>query len=270
MPAGSQLPSYRELQQRYRLSPATVQRLLADLTRRGLVVTRPGSGTFIAERRASPRAADVSWQTLALGSRPGLGADLERLVEPPPSGAIGLASGFIDERLQPLGLLAAAASRAGRRPQGWSRLPPQGLPELRSHFAAEAGAAERRARAHRARRPGRAVGGVPAPVRPRRPGRGRVAHLPGRAGRGQGRPGWPWCRCPATPTACCRTRWPTRWPGPAPGWSTSSRGTPTRPAPCWPRTAAARCWPRRPGPARSCSRTTGCATSTSAPPRRPR
>lgn len=138
MAAGSQLPSYRELQQRYRLSPATVQRLLADLTRRGLVVTRPGSGTFVAERRASPRPADVSWQTLALGSRPGLGADLERLVEPPPSGAISLASGFIDEGLQPLGLLAAAASRAGRRPQGWNRLPLQGLPELRSHFAAEA------------------------------------------------------------------------------------------------------------------------------------
>jgi len=56
--AGSKLPSYRELQQRYRLSPATVQRLLADLSRRGLVVTRPGSGTFTAERRPAGRAAD--------------------------------------------------------------------------------------------------------------------------------------------------------------------------------------------------------------------
>jgi DNA-binding transcriptional MocR family regulator len=43
--------------------------------------------------------------------------------------------------LQPLGLLAAAASRAGRRPQVWSRLPSQGLPELRSYFAAETGTA---------------------------------------------------------------------------------------------------------------------------------
>jgi DNA-binding transcriptional MocR family regulator len=140
MPSGSRLPSYRELQQRYRLSPATVQRLLADLARRGLVVTRPGSGTFTAGPRPAARPADVSWQTLALGSRPGLGADLEQLVEPPPSGSIGLASGFLDERLQPLGLLAAAASRAGRWPQGWSRLPAPGLPELRSHFAAETGA----------------------------------------------------------------------------------------------------------------------------------
>ena len=139
LPPDSKLPSYRELQHRYRLSPATVQRMLADLARRGLLVTRPGSGTFTAPRRAARPPADLSWQTLALGSRAGLGPDLERLVDPLPPDAIGLASGFPDERLQPLGLLAAAASRAVRRPQAWSRLPPQGLPELRSHLAAEAG-----------------------------------------------------------------------------------------------------------------------------------
>ncbi len=112
LPPDSKLPSYRQLQQRYRLSPATVQRMLADLARRGLLVTRPGSGTFTAPRRAARPPADLSWQTLALGSRAGLGPDLERLVDPLPPDAIGLASGFPDERLQPLGLLAAAASRA--------------------------------------------------------------------------------------------------------------------------------------------------------------
>jgi DNA-binding transcriptional MocR family regulator len=139
LPPESKLPSYRELQQRYRLSPATVQRMLADLARRGLLVTRPGSGTFTAPRRAAGPGADLSWQTLALGSRAGLGPDLERLVDQLPPETIGLASGFPDERLQPLGLLAAAASRAARRPQAWSRLPPQGLPELRSFLAVEAG-----------------------------------------------------------------------------------------------------------------------------------
>ena len=142
LPPDSRLPSYRELQRRYRLSPATVQRMLADLGRRGLVVTRPGSGTFTAAaRRTAAPAPDVSWQTLALGSRSGLGSDLERLIEPPPPDALPLASGFLDESLQPLGLLGAAASRAARRPQGWSRLPSQGLPELRSHLAAETGTA---------------------------------------------------------------------------------------------------------------------------------
>jgi DNA-binding transcriptional MocR family regulator len=135
LPPDSKLPSYRELQQRYRLSPATVQRMLADLARRGLLVTKPGSGTFTAARRAARPAADLSWQTLALGSRAGLGADLERLVDPLPPDAIGMASGFPDDGLQPLGLLAAAASRASRRPQAWDRLPGQGLPELRTYLA---------------------------------------------------------------------------------------------------------------------------------------
>lgn len=139
MPPDTKLPSYRELQRRYRLSPATVQRLLSELARRGLLVTRPGSGTFTAVRRTPRPEADLSWQTLTLGSRAGLGPDLERLVDPLPPDAIGLASGFPDERLQPLGLLAAAATRAARRPQTWSRLPPQGLPELRSFLADEAG-----------------------------------------------------------------------------------------------------------------------------------
>ncbi len=139
LPAQSRLPSYRELQQQYRLAPATVQRMLADLARRGLIVTRPGSGTYTAPRRVAAAPADVSWQTLALGSRAGLSPDLERLIDPAPPGALALASGFLDERLQPLGLLAAAASRAARRPRGWSRLPPQGLPELRGHLAAEIG-----------------------------------------------------------------------------------------------------------------------------------
>jgi DNA-binding transcriptional MocR family regulator len=137
LPPDTRLPSYRQLQQRYRLSPATVQRMLADMGRQGLLVTRPGSGTFTGPRRASRRAADLSWQTLTLGSRAGLGPDLERLVDPLPPDSIGLASGFPDERLQPLGLLAAAASRAARRPHGWSRLAPQGLPELRSFLATE-------------------------------------------------------------------------------------------------------------------------------------
>lgn len=123
------------------MGPATVRRVLADLTRRGLVDTRPGSGTYTAPRRVATAPADVAWQTLALGTKIGLDADLERIVSPSPADAISMASGFLDERLQPLGLLAVAATRAARRPQAWNRLPAQGLTELRAHFAAETGAA---------------------------------------------------------------------------------------------------------------------------------
>jgi DNA-binding transcriptional MocR family regulator len=141
LPPDSRLPSYRQLQQRYRLSPATVQRVLADLARRGMVVTRPGSGTYTAPRRLAVAPIDVSWQTLALGSRASLGADLEQMIQPGPADSISMSSGFLDEGLQPLGLLGAAAARAARRPQTWGRLPAHGVPELRALFAAETGAA---------------------------------------------------------------------------------------------------------------------------------
>ncbi len=229
LPPDSRLPSYRELQIRYRLSPATVQRMLADLGRRGLVVTRPGSGTFTAGARPSPAPVpDVSWQTLALGSRSGLGPDLERLVEPPPPDALPLASGFLDESLQPLGLLAAAASRAARRPQGWSRLPSQGLPELRSFLAGETGAAMTAQNVLITPGGQAALSAV-------------FRHL-------------------CAPTGCCRTPWPTRSPAPEPGSPTSSRGSPTRRRQCSRQSGAGRCWTRSRGAVRSWSRTTGSAT----------
>jgi DNA-binding transcriptional MocR family regulator len=63
----------------------------------------------------------------------------------PPPGAIGLASGYPDESLQPTGLLAAALGRAARRPGAWARVPTEGLERLRAWFAQEAGG---RFRAH--------------------------------------------------------------------------------------------------------------------------
>jgi DNA-binding transcriptional MocR family regulator len=138
LPADSPLPSTRELQKRFQVSSLTVQRALTSLSSRGLLVTRPGRGTFTAARgRPAAGGADVAWQTLALGSRPALTDDLEDLMTPEPPGLLPLASGFLDESLQPRGLLAAAASRAARRPHGWNRPAPGGLAELRGLFAGE-------------------------------------------------------------------------------------------------------------------------------------
>ncbi|HKO92879.1 MAG TPA: GntR family transcriptional regulator, partial [Polyangiaceae bacterium] len=54
---GSALPSVRELVTELGVSPVTVSRALAELARQGVVVTRPGAGTFIAERpRLPPRS----------------------------------------------------------------------------------------------------------------------------------------------------------------------------------------------------------------------
>lgn len=125
------------------MSALTVQRALSALVARGLVVTRPGRGSYTATRRPTAGREELGWQTLALGSRANLAADLERLLSPTPPGLLPLASAFLDEKLQPLGLLAAATARAARRPYGWSRPPADGIDELRSYLAGEAGASYR-------------------------------------------------------------------------------------------------------------------------------
>ncbi|WP_106398158.1 aminotransferase-like domain-containing protein [Actinocorallia populi] len=140
---GERLPSSRALTERYRVSPVTVSRALALLTAEGVVVTRPGSGTFVSEhaaRRAPARPADFSWQSVALGEGPGGTETLAALLTPPPADAIALSGGYLPLALQPLRALAAASARAARRPYAWQAPPLAGLPELRAWFAAPVGA----------------------------------------------------------------------------------------------------------------------------------
>jgi DNA-binding transcriptional MocR family regulator len=135
---GDRLPSVRELMARHRAGPATVQRAIAALSARGLVEARPGRGTFVAARAAAS-AADVSWQTVALGAR-AIDADaLETLLRPPPPDAYVLSSGYLPADLQPAAALGAALARAARRPGAWDRVPPEGMSGLRTYFASAVG-----------------------------------------------------------------------------------------------------------------------------------
>lgn len=139
---GTRLPATRELQRRFHISALTAQRVLATLASRNLVRIRPGRGTFSVGPQPSS-SADFGWQTITLGSRADLSADLERLLAPTPPATFGLASTYLEERLTPRGLLAAAGARAARREHGWRRSPIEGVEELRGYFAGEAGAAYR-------------------------------------------------------------------------------------------------------------------------------
>jgi DNA-binding transcriptional MocR family regulator len=148
LPPGSRLPSVRELMARHRASPVTVQRALAQLAGEGLVVPRPGRGTFVAERGEpsgaadprSPRAPDLDWQEIALADRPPLpAASLDQLLAVGPPGAIALTGGYLAPDLQPLAALGSALGRAARRPETWGRLAVEGLEPLRAWFAREAG-----------------------------------------------------------------------------------------------------------------------------------
>ncbi|MFC4858984.1 PLP-dependent aminotransferase family protein [Actinophytocola glycyrrhizae] len=134
---GDQLPSSRAIVARYGVSPVTVGRALARLAAEGTVVTEPGRGTFVAPRHTP--AADVGWQTVALGDARVNTAHLARILEVPAPGTLVLSSGYLADDLQPTRFLATAAARAARRPGVWGRVPPAGLPELRAAFAATIG-----------------------------------------------------------------------------------------------------------------------------------
>ncbi|MCC9306230.1 PLP-dependent aminotransferase family protein [Kitasatospora sp. RB6PN24] len=137
---GDRLPSSRDLITRHGVGPVTVSRAIALLAAEGAVVTRPGSGTYVATRR--PQAAgepDTSWQAVALAGRhvpPERPDDQSATV---PAGAIALSGGYLHESLQPTRLLGGALARAARRPDAWHRAPAAGLSTLRSVFARQAG-----------------------------------------------------------------------------------------------------------------------------------
>jgi GntR family transcriptional repressor for pyruvate dehydrogenase complex len=80
--AGDRLPSERELAETFRVSRSSVREAIKTLEREGLVVARPGSGTFIA-------AVDVESLVAPLASLLSRGKDalidlfeMRRLVEP--------------------------------------------------------------------------------------------------------------------------------------------------------------------------------------------
>jgi DNA-binding transcriptional MocR family regulator len=138
---GDRLPSSRALMARHQVSPVTVTRAIGRLSAEGLVVTRPGSGTYVAER-AGPRGdSDLAfaWQTVPLADRTVDADGVVALLSPPPDGVIALSGGYLAPELQPARALATAAARAVRRPGAWERPPLYGVRGLREWFARTAG-----------------------------------------------------------------------------------------------------------------------------------
>ncbi|WP_067281294.1 aminotransferase-like domain-containing protein [Streptomyces jeddahensis] len=147
---GGKLPSSRALVERFRVSPVTVSRALAQLAAEGLVVTRPGTGAFRAQPRTTPASVgDTSWQEVSL-SADATAEAVPRTVDASgvlvslaaqPSGVIEFNGGYLHASLQPERAMAAALARAGRRPGAWSRPPVDGMAELREWFARGIGGA---------------------------------------------------------------------------------------------------------------------------------
>lgn len=140
---GDRLASSRDLVRRHSVSPVTVSRAVARLAAEGVVVIRPGTGTFVAprRRRAGEARGDTSWQSVALA---GGGFERVRTLGEPgvvADGMVAMAGGYLHRSLQPTRTLTAALTRAARRPDAWDRAPSAGLASLRSVFARLAGGA---------------------------------------------------------------------------------------------------------------------------------
>lgn len=134
---GALLPSVRALSAEYGASPVTVHRAMAQLAREGRVVTRPGDGTYVAQRALEAPRADSSWQLTVLG--PPSDAASNAAFELPAPGVLALGSGYPDVSLQPLALLSKAARRAASNARAWDRMSPEGHPDLRHWFARDVG-----------------------------------------------------------------------------------------------------------------------------------
>ena len=135
---GERLASTRQLVETHRVSPVTVSRALSTLAAEGLLVTRPGMGTFVAEPVATREPFDLSWQTAALADGAVDTRGIHPLSEPAGEDTISLAMGYLHDSLMPVKLLSAALARASRLPNVWTRPPASGLAGLRAWFAQQA------------------------------------------------------------------------------------------------------------------------------------
>ena len=115
----------------------TVSRALATLSAEGVLGTRPGSGTFVAERGAAAGTLglDTTWQIVTLGDRAIDASALQSYLDVNPRGALTLAGGYLHPSLMPIRALSAAARRALNRTQVWEGPEPRGIPGLRAWFA---------------------------------------------------------------------------------------------------------------------------------------
>ncbi len=138
---GARLPATRALVDRHHVSPVTVSRALAELAAQGLVVTRPGAGTFKVTPPPPAAPIDYGWQSGALADRE---IDLRGLstATQVDERIISLSRGYLHSSLMPSRALATAAVRAARRPGAWDgSASSSGSLGLRTWLARSTGAA---------------------------------------------------------------------------------------------------------------------------------
>jgi DNA-binding transcriptional MocR family regulator len=138
MRPGERLPSSRSLMAELGVGPITVRRAVAQLVSEGLILTRPGAGTFVAHQRRKS-AIDTGWQHVSLGASPVDPLGFTLFGRGNEFAEFDLSPAYLDASIRADGRLAASMTRAARRPNVWERPPVGGVRELRSWFAREVG-----------------------------------------------------------------------------------------------------------------------------------
>ncbi|SDO26654.1 DNA-binding transcriptional regulator, MocR family, contains an aminotransferase domain [Nakamurella panacisegetis] len=135
---GARLPGSRALIREFAVSATTIQQALDRLVQDGVVVTRPGAGTFVAARR-EPEPSDTRWQDVTLQASPVDTTGLDLALRTGEPDLLPMAVGYPSSDLGGDLPLSAALARAARRPGVWDPPPVLGLPSLRSWFGQQIG-----------------------------------------------------------------------------------------------------------------------------------
>jgi DNA-binding transcriptional MocR family regulator len=139
LPPGTKLPPERELAYLFAVSRTTAINAYRKLEQQGLVWTKVGSGTYVAQARNIESLSEVPWPQLftAYPQNP-LASILRELVSTPTPGTISLAAGMPDPALYPMETFAELFNHnIGRAdPADFGHIPTEGYNPLRRAIAA--------------------------------------------------------------------------------------------------------------------------------------
>ena len=138
LPTGMKLPPERELAELFAVSRTTAINAYRKLEQQGLVWTKVGSGTYVAQVHDDESLSEVPWPQLftAYPQNP-LGSILRDLVSIPAPGTISLAAGMPDPALYPIETFTELFNHnIGRvAPVDFGHIPTEGYHPLRKAIA---------------------------------------------------------------------------------------------------------------------------------------
>ncbi|MDR3542066.1 MAG: PLP-dependent aminotransferase family protein [Desulfosporosinus sp.] len=139
LPSGTKLPPERELADLFAVSRTTAINAYRKLEQQGLVWTKVGSGTYVAQARDAESLFEVPWPQLftAYPQNP-LASILRDIVSTPAPGTISLAPGMPDPALYPMETFTELFNHnIGRTPPSdFGYIPIEGYNPLRRAIAA--------------------------------------------------------------------------------------------------------------------------------------